>query len=128
MYAGLHVIGINLQASAAIGNDMTFSSVILPILNISSATSRNNKNYSSDMIGLGDAICFNVAMSDGTEIILSDFKGGKAASVKLTSGTLRVGLFFNGAETQGGNLEPGNWGNRWYIRHSVHRQFFWHPV
>lgn len=107
MYAGLHVIGINLQQSASIGNDMTFSGVILPTLNISSTTTRNNKNYSSEMIGLGDAICFNAAMSDGTEIILSDFNGVKAASVKLTSGTLRLGLFLNGSETQGINLGTG---------------------
>lgn len=108
MYAGLHVIGINVQnTTPSIGSDMTFSGVILPTLSIASATTTGNINYSTEWIGLGDAICFSAALADGGEIILSDFNGTKAASVKLTSGTLRLGLFLNGTETQGVNLGTG---------------------
>lgn len=108
MYAGLHVIGLNIQNSTpSIGSEMTFSGVILPSLSIASATTKDNINYSTEWVGLGDAICFNAAIADGTEIILSDFNGTKAASVKLTTGTLRLGLFLNGTETQGVNLGTG---------------------
>jgi hypothetical protein len=86
---------------------MTFSGIVLPSLSVSSTKSFGNINYSSEPVGLGDVICFNAIFADGTEIILSDFNGDKAASVKLASGTLRLGLFLNGSETQGVNLGTG---------------------
>lgn len=117
MYAGLHVIGLNIQHSTpSIGSDMTFSGIIIPPLSIASATTRDNVNYSTEWIGLGDAICFNAVIAEGTEIILSDSAGVKAVSVKLTSGTLRLGLFKNGTETQGANLSTGVTAGTFLIR------------
>lgn len=120
MYAGLHVIGININnTTPSIGSDMTFSGIIIPELTISSITTVGNINYSTEWIGLGDAICFNYAFDDGKEVILSDFSGEKAISVKLTSRTLRLGLFLNGSETQGVDLgagvDPGTYSVRFII-------------